>query len=747
MFKKFLLISIFLSFLVNFSHAEKINNIVVDGNKRLSKESIIVFGNIIINNDYNDQNLNIILKDLYSTNFFKDITLSIKNSVLYIKVVENPIIEDLKINGISNKKLEETLLDLVQLKNRKSYIESTFTNDLTLIKNVVKSNGYYFAKVKTSIIKNKEKNSIKLIYDIDLGEKAKISEISFIGDKKIKDRKLLNVITSEETRFWKFLSNRSYVDNKRINLDKRLLTGYYKNNGFYNVKVEESFVEFKNNGSFKLIFNIESGEKFNFNKFYLSLPDDFDPKYFQSINKLLSKYENQLYSLEKINKILNEIDKIALSKKYEFIDANITENIIVGNKLDIKIDLVETEKFYVERINVFGNSFTLEEVIRNSFIVDEGDPYNEILFNKSVNNIKSKNIFSSVESKISDGSKPGLKVIDLTVVEKPTGEISLGAGFGTGGGTIGGGIKENNFLGKNIKLDTNLTLSENSVRGIFVYSKPNFNNTDNTLYTSLRSTTTDNLSNQGYETTNLGFSLATSFEQYENLYFKPEISAESEDLKTNSTASSNLKKQEGSYLDLYFNHSLTYDLRNRSYKTTDGSKKLFYQEIPLSSETAEFINAFEYVKYQSLPSEMVGRLAFMGKSAHTLSSKDVRISKRLYIHQSNLRGFEKGKVGPFENNDYVGGNYISAVNLSTTLPQVLPSFQNTDISLFLDAANIWGIDYDASLDDKSKIRSSMGVAVDLLTPIGPLNFSLAQPITKSSSDKTETFRFNLGTTF
>ena len=315
MFKKILLVSIFLSFLINLAHAEKINSVIVDGNKRLSKESIIVFGNIIINNNYNDENLNIILKDLYSTNFFEDINLSLKNNVLYIKVVENPIIEDLKINGISNKKLEETLLDLVQLKNRKSYIESTFTKDLTLIKNVVKSNGYYFAKVKTSIIKNKEKNSIKLIYDIDLGKKAKISEISFIGDKKIKDRKLSNVITSEEARFWKFLSNRSYVDNKRINLDKRLLTGYYKNNGFYNVIVEESFVEFKDNGSFKLIFNIESGKKFNFNKFYLSLPDDFDPKYFKSINKLLSKYENQLYSLDKVNKILNEIDKIALSKK------------------------------------------------------------------------------------------------------------------------------------------------------------------------------------------------------------------------------------------------------------------------------------------------------------------------------------------------------------------------------------------------------------------------------------------------
>ncbi len=747
MIKKILSINIFLIFLASFTFAEIVKNIDVTGNKRLSKESIIVFGNIVINEDYNDKKLNTVLRDLYNTDFFKDVKLSISNNTLTINVIENPIIEDLEINGIKSKQLTKKLYDLIQLKSRKSYIDLIFLKDLTLIKNVIKSNGYYFSEIKTSLIRNVERNSVKLIYDVDLGERAKISEISFIGDKKIKDRKLKNVITSEESRFWKFISNKTYVDKERINLDKRLLVGYFKDKGYYNVKVEDSFVEFKNNGSFKLIFNIESGNKFTFNKLNLLLPADFDPKYFDSINKLLNKYKNKPYSLTKINKILDEIDKVALSKKYEFIDANLTENIIDGNKLDIQIALVESEKFYIEKINILGNSFTLEEVIRNSFVVDEGDPFNEILFNKTINALKSKNIFASVDSKIYDGSTPGLKVVDIMVEEKPTGEISLVAGLGTSGGTIGGGVRENNFLGKDIKLDTNLAFSENSVKGQFVYSKPNFNNTDNTLFTSIKSITTDNLTDYGYETSNISFSLGTAFEQYENFYFRPELAVSSEKLKTNSAATSNLKKQEGTYFDMFFNYSLRHDLRNSSYRPSDGHRIMFYQELPIISERNEIVNSIEYVKYQKLVKDMVGRLSFYGKAVNTLSDDDVRISKRLYIPSRKLRGFEAGKIGPIDNNDFVGGNYISAFNLSSTIPQALPSFQSTDISIFFDAANIWGVDYNNALNDKSTIRSSIGISIDLLLPGLPLNFSLAQPLTKSSSDITESFRFNLGTTF
>ncbi|MDA7573596.1 outer membrane protein assembly factor BamA, partial [Candidatus Pelagibacter sp.] len=608
--------------------------------------------------------------------------------------------------------------------------------------------GYYFSKIKTSSIINDKQNSIKLIYDVELGEKAKIKEIKFIGDKKFKDRKLSQIIVSENAKFWKFISKKIYLDSNRIKLDKRLLINYYKNNGYYNVNIEDSFVELSSDGYFNLTYSINAGKKFIFNDLSLEMPSDFDEKYFSKINNQIKDLKNQTYSLNKIETILKEIEKIALAKDYQFINASMSENITDDDKLNIKFTLSESDKFYVEKINVFGNQHTIEEVIRNAFIVDEGDPFNEILFNNSINNLKAKNIFKSVNFNVKQGSKSNLKIIDLDIQEKPTGEISLGAGFGTTGGSFGGGIVENNFLGQGVKLDTNFAVSKRSLKGQFVYSKPNFNYTDNTLFTSVKSTSTDRLSDSGYKTSEIGLSLGTSFEQYEDLFFRPDISVTYENLETSSTASANYKKQEGNFFDTYFLYSLDYDQTNQRYRPTSGYRTIFYQEVPILSDGYELVNSIETTKYHELPAEMIGKISFYGKAVNTIKGdKDTRISKRLYIPSRRLRGFESGKVGPIENNDYVGGNYLSTINLSTTLPQFLPSFQNTDFTIFLDAANVWGVDYNKSLDDRSTVRSSIGIGLDLNTPIGPLSFSLSEPITKSSSDITESFRFSLGTTF
>ena len=566
MFKLLVKINLLFFLLISTSYTQTIDSIDIKGNQRLSKESVIMFSKIELNKEYDEEKLNQILKNLYSTDFFEQVNLSIENNILTINILENPIIEDIEIRGVDNKSLEEAIIDTLYLKNRKPYIETSQKRDINLIKNFIKQNGYYFAEIKTALIRNDAQNSVKLIYDINLGNKAKIKDIVFIGDKKIKDRKLKNIITSEESKFWKFISNKVYLNSDRINLDKRLLENYYKNNGFYNVKIENSFVEFQDGNSFKLVFNINAGDKFKFNKVKLILPEDFDPIHFKKLNNYLTKLENKDYSLNRINKALNEIDKIALLRKYEFINANLKEEIQQNNRLNILISIDESEKFYVEKINILGNAFTLEEVIRNSFIVDEGDPYNKLLFNKSINTIKSKNLFKSVNSNVKDGSKDNLKIIDVIVVEKPTGEISLGAGIGTSGATMGFGVKENNFLGKGVSLDTSLSISESTVKGQFVYSKPNFNYTDNTLFTSLSRTTTDNMSDFGYKSSNTGFSLGTTFEQYENLYFSPAIATSLERLETTDSASASLKKQEGNYTDLYFNYSLDYDLRNQNFK-------------------------------------------------------------------------------------------------------------------------------------------------------------------------------------
>ena len=221
-----------------------------------------------------------------------------------------------------------------------------------------------------------------------------------------------------------------------------------------------------------------------------------------------------------------------------------------------------------------------------------------------------------------------------------------------------------------------------------------------------------------------------------------------EDLTTNVTASSQLKKQEGSYTDFYFNYGLDYDMRDSSFNTKNGYITKFKQQLPLVSENNEISNTIIYTKYNELikSSEMVGKASLYLKAINTIDGSDVRVSKRANVPYNRLRGFEKGKVGPVDGSDYIGGNYISTLNLSTNIPGILSTIEILDFNYFIDIGNVWGVDYNSSLD-KSKIRSSTGIGLNVLTPVGPLSFSLAQPITKASSDKTETFRFNLGTTF
>jgi len=746
---KFLKYFIIIFLIGAYSNAAQIDKIIIEGNKRISSETIKVLGGVSTQKDFNDKDLNNLLKNLYNTNFFNDVRISFENGELKIIVDENPIIENIEITGIKNKTLIKNISDAIILKDRMSFSETLLENDMNAIKNFLKTNGFYFAKVKPSIIDNKELNSVRIKIDIDRGSKARIKEINFIGDKKIKDKKLLEIIASEEHKFWKFISNQVYLNQSLIDLDKRLLENYYKNKGYYRVKVLNSFAELNNEDSFKLVFNIDSGEKFFFNEFSLELPDDYNKSDFTKVEKIFSKLKNKSYSLDNISLILDEIDKIASLRLYDFITANVDEKIVDKNKINFNFKIIDSDKFYVEKINIIGNYQTIEEVIRNRLIVDEGDPLNQLLFNKSLDNIRSLRIFKKVDAKISDGSDQNLKIIDINVEEQATGEISLAAGVGTSGSTIGGGITEKNFLGKGINLQTNLEISEEKVKGKFIYSKPNFNYSDNTLFTSLSSSTTDRLKDFGYETTNIGFSIGTEFEQYENLFFSPELDLSFEDLNTTSKASTNLKKQEGSYDDFYFNYGLNYDLRNSNYKPSSGFKTSFYQKLPLVSSNNEITNTLVFTKYKKLKrtSDMVGKASFYFSAVNSIDDSDVRISKRAKMPYNRLRGFEKDKIGPKDGSDYVGGNYVTSINLSTNLPGVLNTMENLDFSYFIDLGNVWGVDYDGAVDQSNFIRSSTGIGMDWLTPVGPLSFSLTQPLSKKTSDKTETFRFNLGTTF
>lgn len=746
MSKFFLLINLIFIFFFNSLNAKSLNEIVVTGNQRISSETIKMFADVKTGIDINENDLNNILKKLYDTNFFDDVRVDLNNNTLNIKVIEHPVVQTIKLNGIKKKSLEEAVYKVLSLKNKSPYREYLVKKDIAIIKESLQTLGYYFVDVKVNISNNVSNNTIDLNYDIELGDKAKIKKITFSGNKVFKNSVLSNLITSEESRFWKFLSNKKYLNIRSVELDKKLLNNFYKNNGYYKAVVSNTSASLTDNKYFILNYNIDAGNKYKFNDLNLVLPSDFDKENFVDIINTLNTLKGEVYSFSKIAKILDEVDKITLSKQYEFIKVQVNENTIDDNKINLDLLVSESEKFYVEKINIIGNSITEENVIRNKLIIDEGDAYNEILHNKSINNIKAQGIFGKVKSKVLDGSSNQLKIITINVEEKATGEISAGAGYGTSGGTVAFSIKENNYLGKGIRLKTSFEVGSDTIQGVVNYVQPNYKNSSRDLNTSIQSIVTDKLSSSGFKTTKTGGAIGTTFERYEDFYFSPSISTMYESLETNSDASASLIKQKGNYFDTDLIYGLTYDKRDQKYQTKSGYKTYFSQTLPVLSEDYSIENLFTFDKFLSISDEMITRVSFLANTI-TSTNKDVRISKRLRIPTNRLRGFEAGKIGPKDSGEFIGGNYASSVNISTNIPQFLPNTESLEFKVFFDAANVWSVDFDSSIDQSNKIRSSAGIAMDIFTPIGPLAVSLAQPITKSKTDIEETFRFNIGTSF
>ena len=612
MFRFFIQLILLSIFLIFPSYSKNYEKIIIKGNERISNETILVFSEIQDNKSLDENSINEILKKLYKSGFFKDVTVKIENNNLTIDVLENPIIQTVFIEGIKRKKTEESLYEILSLKNRSSYNSTLIKKDEAAILSFLKDDGYYFSKV-TSSYQDLGDNKIDLLYQIELGEKSKISKISFIGDKKFKDSTLKNIIISEEYKFWKFLSGKKYLNENLINYDKRLLNNFYKNKGFFNVVIESSFANYLGNDEFEIIYNISSGNKFYFNEFNLNLPLDYDRANFQQLDNIFKKLKGENYSLNSIDKILKEIDKIVLNEQFEFLKSTVNES-IEDNLINLTFDIDESEKFYVEKINILGNNVTREEVIRNNLLVDEGDAFNELLQTRTLNNLRGLNFFSKVESEILDIDNENKKIINITVEEKPTGEIMAGAGVGTGGGTFAFGVSENNFLGRGIEFASDISVSTESLKGIISMNNPNYKGSNRSLNTSLESTITDRLKNFGYKSNKTGFSVGSGFELYDDLYWNTGVSSYVEKLETDSTASASMKKQEGSYFDTFFNHTFSYDKRNQRYKTSDGYISRFSQNIPLISESYTLTNTYDYKIYNEWLDENVFSIGFFGKT-------------------------------------------------------------------------------------------------------------------------------------
>lgn len=724
--------------------SEIIKKIELSGNKRISLETIKVYGEVSENDDLSKFDFDKIIKNLYSTNFFEDIKLDFNNGILKITVKEYPVINQVMIKGEESNKIKKSVLDMLKLKEKSSFVKNSLNEDIEMIKKIYSTMGHNFTLVDAKIEKFSDER-VNLIYTIDKGQKTSITQINFIGDKKIKDKRLRDIIVSEEDKFWKFLSSNTSLNYKNIELDKRLLTNYYKSIGYYDVQVVSSNAEINKNNETILTYNVNAGNRYKVNKITTNVSDVFDKKIFIPLNESFQDVIGKYYSPFKIKKLLAELDTLILDADLQFVEHNVKE-ILEGDSIIIQINVYEGSKQLVEKINIKGNTVTNEAVIRSELLLDEGDPFNFLNLDKSIARLKSRNIFGTVKKVVMDGSNKNQKIIDIEVEEKPTGEISAGAGIGTNGGSFAFNVSENNWLGKGMRVSTNLEVDSSTLKGELSVVHPNYNYSGNDLsyYVSSASNEKDV---SGFQNNIVSTGIGTSFEQYKNVYLSPNLSLTHDDLKVSDKASKSMKKQEGTFTDLSLDYGISLDNRDRSFMPTEGYITGFNQTIPLYADTPFIKNSFSYKKYNSFTPNVIGAFKFYTAAINGFNDEDVRLSKRINLPGSLLRGFKAGRVGPRDLGDFVGGNYAVAANFEAALPNLLPESTKTDIGVFLDFGNLWGVDYDSSVGNSNILRSSTGINTSWTSPVGPMTFIFAKNLRAAGTDITEGFNFRLGTTF
>jgi outer membrane protein insertion porin family len=738
-------IIIFFLILTNTAFAE-IKKINIIGNVRVNSSTIESLVDKKIPN-IDSIYINNLTKKIYDTDFFADVKISFNQETLEISVVENPIVNFFYINGIKDSDLDQ-VNKIITLKENSIFSSSKLKKDIEATKEFLNASGYYQSSILPEVIKI-DNNQVNLIINIDKKDISKIKNIYFIGNKYFSNSQLMDVVTTAEDGWWKFFST-SALSEQRIEYDKQLLKDFYKSKSFYDVQIESAFASVDKNNNFTLTFSINSGNKYKFGDYDLKFSGitlkEADISEIKNISEKLLK--NDFYSPLTINKLNKQISDLLDSKKHGNFEINIQEAKAVDNKINIIVQLNEGQKSILDKINVQGNTITEEKVIRDILIISEGDQLNLSKVKKSVDNVKSKQLFSKVDYKIEDADKKNFKNLNLFVKEQPTGSISAGVGYGTNGGLFEASINERNFLGQGINLNFTGRLSSDVIRGELSYTDPNYRNSNKELAASLFSEV-DDYTNSGYQNKRAGTRFATKYEIYEDIFFRPNLGVQFDKLEVTGNASSLLKSREGDFITTAFGYNFLYDQRDSKFNPTSGSIiyfdqniATFFSDIP-TVQTGVGVTLYKELFSEKFIGSAKGRLA----NVTAFNDKDVKLSDRIFASSSDLRGFEQRGVGPVDSGDHIGGNNLATLSLKSTFPNQIPENLRATTFLFLDMGNVWGADYSNSIADSSKLRTSTGIALDLISPIGPLSFTYSIPLSKASTDKEQNFLFNIGSSF
>lgn len=743
--------------------ATVIRSIKVEGNQRIAAETIASIAGVPTGQRVTPGQINAAVQNLYNSGLFETVNVEPRGGQLVISVVERPTINQIAIEG--NRRIkDEDLLGLIGSSPRRAYSPAQAEADAIAIANAYAAQGRLAAEVTPKIIRRSD-NRVDLVFEVREGRVVEVNRINFTGNRRYSDRRLRRAIDTKQAGLFRMFVRRDTYIPERVEFDKQKLREFYLNRGYIDAEVISSSANLqRERGGLAVNFQIREGQQFRFGDISITSPEpDVDPEEFYSV---LAMREGEVYDPRKVNRTLERLDDLAARKGLTFVQAEPRVNRNDDNlTLDIEFELVRGPKLFIERIDIEGNSQTLDRVIRREFDLVEGDPFNRRKVQQAADRIRALGYFSKVDVQSREGSTPGSVIIDVNVEETTTGSLGFGVGYGTDSGLQGNlTLEENNFLGRGQKIALAFSTASENKNFRFAFTDPKLFDRDLLAGFDLYYQTFDYDDTQ-FSMTKLGFEPRIGFPTGEFSDVELYYLVERVDIEPDAVASPFITREQGANTASGLGLKYTFDRRNSPIDPTAGFIFSIDQTVTGLGGDAKYYKALARAKaYTSLFNEEVVLSAEIeGGFIKGFGGYETRVSDRFLIGGSRFRGFEFAGVGPRDTttvdgsgnrlNSPLGGNMYAIARLEASFPIGLPEEYGIYGGLFVDVGSLWDLDTVTTggvtaASTGFDLRSSIGVSIFWDTAIGPLRFNFAKPISYVEGvDRLETFNFTISTRF
>ncbi|MBO9709384.1 MAG: outer membrane protein assembly factor BamA [Caulobacter sp.] len=745
-----------------------VQRIVVQGNERIEQGTVLSYLPIQPGESVDPQRLDLALKTLARTDLFADVKIELQGGDLVVKVVENPIINQVVFEGNSALK-EDKLKDEVQIRPRGIFTRAKVQADVQRIIELYRRSGRISATVTPKVVELPQKR-VDLVFEINEGPKSGVLGVNFLGNSEFSDNDLKDVIVTKESHWYKFLTSNDNYDPDRIEYDREQLRKFYRNRGYYDFRVVASVAELATDkNGFAVTYTIDEGPKYKFGK--VTVDTELKKLDGNLLAQILPIRTGQLYEDERIEQATDALTFAAGAAGFAFVDVRPR---YVPNRETKTVDVVfsvrEGPRVYVDRIDIVGNTRTLDYVLRREMEVAEGDAYNRVLVDRSKNNMRALGFFKDINIEEVPSSQPDRTALRVKVEEQPTGELSFSAGYSSVDKLVlDVGVTERNFRGRGQNLRARVSVGSLRQQIDFGFTEPRFLGRDLRAGLDLYSYRYDLSDYAAYDTKSTGGTVRLGFPLTQNASMTLRYQLRQDSVSVadalcapgSQSVSTILCLQRGSYMTSLVGYGLRLDRRNDPINPTRG----WFGD--LNQDLAGFGGDVKYLKteadagwYWGFNKDFIFSATGSAGYIEGWGGDNIRINDRFYKGGSSFRGFEIAGIGPRDTSyqsNALGAKLYAIGTFELTVPTYLPEQYGIKARLFTDFGTAGQLDdidrlnangtVNPNIKDDLGLRASAGLSIDWKSPMGPITFDFSHILAKDTYDRTETFRFSTSTRF